>query len=126
LLAEVAAKINDFTSSTERREMLHWSRMLAGLRYDKNLISNIFKESDMLEESVIYQDILQKGERKIVRNQLEYRFGKLSETVLAQFEQLVIRKVEALGKALLDFKTQDDLTLWLEENAPARRKKAKS
>src|SRR5574341_1080935 len=63
LLSEVAARINQIKSRERRREALNWSRMLAGLRYDKSLIYRIMKESDMLEESVVYQDILQKGRR---------------------------------------------------------------
>jgi hypothetical protein len=31
--------------------------VLAGLRYDKDMVYRILKESDMLEESVVYQDI---------------------------------------------------------------------
>ena len=55
--------------------------MLAGLRYDTNLIYHTLKESNMLEESTVYQDILQKGEqrgeKKIALLQLEERFGKI-------------------------------------------------
>ena len=45
--------------------------------------------SDLLEESVVYQDIFQKGEqrgiereaRKLVMRQIELRFGKPSRTI---------------------------------------------
>ena len=123
LLAAVAEKISEIKSPAQRREALDWSRMLAGLRYDKNLIGKILKESDM-EESVIYQDILEKGEKKVVRLQLEGRFGKLSKVIQQNIERLVTDQVEALAKALLDFKTKDDLTLWFSRHAPMTGKRS--
>lgn len=141
LLSEVAAQINRIKSRERRRETLNWSRMLAGLRYDKGLIYQILKESDMLEESVVYQDILQKGrrrglqeglqkglrkgveqgERKVALSLLERRFGKLSQTVRRQIDQLVGEQLEALCEELLDFQTKADLTRWLKQYAPTRR-----
>ena len=85
----------------------------------------------MLEESVIYQDILQKGKlsglqegaeeeaRKVAMRLLELRLGKLSRTAQRQIERLVVEQLEALCEALLDFQTKDDLTRWLKQHAPA-------
>jgi predicted transposase YdaD len=132
LLGEVAAEINRIKSRERRREELNWSRVLAGLRYDKSLINQILKESDMLEESVIYQDILQKGRRrglqegaeeearKVAMRQLELRLGKLSRTVRRRIERLTLDQIEALCEALLDFQSKQDLTRWLRQHAPAR------
>ena len=82
----------------------------------------------MLEESSVYQDILQKGEvkeaRKLARRLLEHRFGRLSQTVQRQLEQFVLEQLEALSEALLDFQTKDDLSRWLKQNASARRAEA--
>ncbi len=123
LLGAVAAGINRIKSRDRRREALNWSRMLAGLRYNKNLIYQILKESDMLEESVVYQDILQKGEqkgeRKLAMLQLEERFGKLSPKIRKQIEHLPVEQIEELGKALLGFQSKQDLTRWLRQHAPA-------
>ena len=124
LLTAVAEKISEIKSPSQRRDTLYWSRMLAGLRYDKNLIGNILKESDMLEESVIYQDILEKGERKVLRRLLEQRFGKLSKVIQQNLERLVIDQLEALADALRDFKTKDDLTRWLSKHMPVSNKKS--
>ena len=132
LLSEVAAEIDRIESRELRREVLDWSRVLAGLRYKPSLVYQVFKESDMLEESSVYQDILQKGElkgevreaRKIARRQLEHRFGKLSQTVQRQLEQFVLEQLESLSEALLDFKSKDDLSRWLKQNASARRAEA--
>jgi predicted transposase YdaD len=127
LLGAVAAGINRIKSRERRREALNWSRMLAGLRYDKSLIYQILKESDMLEESVVYQDILQKGEqrgvqkgeRKLVMLLLGERFGKLSPKIHKQIERLPAEWIEELGKALLGFQSKQDLTRWLRQHAPA-------
>ncbi len=141
LLSEVAAQINRIKSRERRRETLNWSRMLAGLRYDKNLIYQILKEGDMLEESVVYQDILQKGRRrglqeglqkglqkgaeqearKVAIRQLERCFGKLTLKVRRQIDRLMVEQLEALCEELLDFQTKADLTRWLKQHAPARR-----
>ena len=129
LLGAVAAKINKIKSRKRRSETLNWSRLLAGMRYDKNLIEKIFKESDMLEESVIYQDILQKGEQRglqkgvqqgerlVALRQLEKKFGVLSHTVRQQIERLVTEQIELLCEALLDFQSKQDLTRWLKQHA---------
>jgi hypothetical protein len=82
--------------------------------------------SDLLEESVVYQDIFQKGfqqgveqgARKWVMRQLELRFGKLSRTIQRQIERLVVEQLEALCVALLYFQTKDDLTRWLKRSNP--------
>jgi predicted transposase YdaD len=143
LLGEVADRINRIKSPERRREALNWSRVLAGLRYDKGLIFKTLKESDMLEESVIYQDILQKGrqrglqegerkgERRGLRKGLEQgkkqvtlslltlKVGKLPLKLQRQVEQLALKQIEALSVALLNFKTKEDLIRWLKENGPA-------
>ena len=125
LLGHVAARINHIKDRKRRSETLNWSRMMAGLRYDKGLITAILKESDMLEESVIYQDIFRKGKRqgvqqgaeqevrKVATRQLERRFGKLSRTAQREIGQLGVERLEALCDALLDFKSKDDLARWL-------------
>jgi len=89
----------------------------------------------MLEESVVYQDILQKGrrsglqegrqkgveegKRELVMLLLEERCGKLSPKIRKQIEHLPAEQLEDLGKALLDFQSKQDLTRWLRQHAPA-------
>ena len=89
----------------------------------------------MLEESVIYKDILRKGRRqgkqegllqgeergtrKVATRQLERRFGKLSRSVLGEIEALSVGRLEMLCDALLDFKSKDDLTRWLKKQPRA-------
>jgi predicted transposase YdaD len=125
LLTEVAARIRRIKSRARRRETLNWSRVLAGLRYDKRLIYQTLKESDMLEESVVYQDIfrkgkqrgVQEGERKLALRLLERRVGKLSLKIQRQIESLPIERIEELCEALPNFKASDDLMAWLKQKA---------
>ena len=131
LLQEVAAGIEGIKARGPRSEALNGARVLAGLRYNKQLVYQILKENDMLEESVVYQDILRKGKRQgkqegiqqglltIVQQQLERRLGNLSPAVQRQFEGLAVAQLEELGLALLEFQTQEDMQTWF------RRQKAK-
>lgn len=83
----------------------------------------------MLEESVVYQDILRKGrkqglqqgaeqgERKLTLRLLERRIGKLSRPVQQKVERLTVEQIETLGEALLDFQSKSDLGRWLKQHA---------
>jgi len=80
------------------------------------------QDSDIMQESVIYQQILQQGqargleqgERLIITKQLTRRFGELPNTVQQQLQQLAIADLDALGEALLDFSSLDDVETWLQ------------
>src|SRR5262245_13749666 len=118
------------SANLRRRETLNLSRALAGVRYDKGLTYKILKESDMLEESVVYQDILQKGaqkglqqglqrERRLIMRQLERLIGKLSAKTRKQIEELDADQLEELGEAPVDFRSEKDLNAWIEQRAAA-------
>src|SRR5262245_56906752 len=73
----------------------------------------------MLEESVVYQDIFQKGElkglqheRKLVLRMLERLLGKLSAKSQKQVEQLGFEQLAILGEALFDFTSEKELAVW--------------
>ena len=53
----------------------------------------------------------------LVLRQLRRRLGPLSEDRRRAIERLPLRKIEALGEALLDFDSPDDLSRWLQKNA---------
>jgi Domain of unknown function (DUF4351) len=54
------------------------------------------------------------GERSLVQRLLTRRFGDLQDPIGVQISSLTIDRLEALGEALLDFTTIDDLTHWLD------------
>ncbi|NEO66844.1 MAG: DUF4351 domain-containing protein, partial [Moorea sp. SIO4G2] len=85
---------------------------------------------EIMEESVTYQDIIQKGVQKglqqgldrgkqeeallLVIRQLTLRLGLLDPVLQQQIEGLSITRLEELSEALLDFNTATDLAVWLE------------
>ena len=60
----------------------------------------------------------QAGESALVLRQLRRRLGPLPEARRRTIQNLSLPKIEALGEALLDFRSPEDLTRWLQKNAP--------
>jgi len=60
LLYQVANQVGKIEAPEIRRETLTCAQVLAGLRFDKQLIQRIFREG-VMRESVIYQEIIQEG-----------------------------------------------------------------
>ncbi|OCR02705.1 hypothetical protein BCD67_05840 [Oscillatoriales cyanobacterium USR001] len=115
--------------------------VLAGLRFEKNLIRQLFRE-DVMRESVTYQDILeqgvqqglqrgiqqgvqqgiqqgvqqgmQQGEVAILQRLISRRFGELEPQLNERIQKLAIPQLEDLGEALLDFSNVADLAAWLQ------------
>lgn len=104
----------------ERQNISACTQILAGLRYDKNLIQQLFRE-EIMQESVIYQDILQKGEQRgkkqealaLILRQLPRRIGSINPPLEEQIRSLSVPQLENLGEALLDFSSETDLINWL-------------
>ncbi len=69
----------------------------------------------------------QAGQSALVLRQLRRRLGPLPEARRRAIGKLSLPKIEALGEALLDFDSPEDLTRWMQKNAPpaASRKTAK-
>lgn len=56
------------------------------------------------------------GERSLVLRLLARRVGTLPAKIEAQVQALTLPQLEALGEALLDFASAEDLTGWLQQN----------
>jgi predicted transposase YdaD len=124
LLERTATEVGKIESESLRREISGYAQLMAGLRFDKKLIYQVFRE-DMMRESVIYQDILQQGEQKgrqegrqegelaLILRQLTRRVGAVSPKAEAQIRTLSLAQLETLGEALLDFSQPSDLDDWL-------------
>ncbi|NJM46520.1 MAG: DUF4351 domain-containing protein [Alkalinema sp. RU_4_3] len=67
---------------------------------------------------------MEKGERLLVLRLLKHKFGELPDLTLQQINALSIKKLGALGEALLDFAVIDDLEKWLKKNKPRRSTKS--
>ena len=74
-----------------------------------------------MEESVIYQDILQKGERnkafRIVSRKLNKRFGDINSTIIERIRVLSTAQLEVLALESLDFSGTSDLETCLNQHS---------
>jgi predicted transposase/invertase (TIGR01784 family) len=142
LLEQVAAQVARIESTEERRNVAASVALLAGLRFDPNLIKQLFRE-DIMKESAIYQEILQEGVRQgIERGQqfgravgraegwkdgeaaliirlLTRKLGAVDSATQERIRNLSSTKLEELGEALLDFSDATDLANWLRDRAYA-------
>ena len=81
-----------------------------------------------MQESVIYQDILQKGEQRglqkgevaVILRLLIRRFGAIEPEIEQQIRALSITQLDELAEALLDFSSQSDLVNYLVNISPAQ------
>jgi hypothetical protein len=71
-----------------------------------------------MKESVIYQDIIAKGEQqgaiKLILRQVSLICRELAPNVISKVRGLPLEQLEELGEALLDFQTEEDLRKWLD------------
>lgn len=141
LLNQFAQQVSRIESVQQRREASSYAQILAGLKFNKALIRQVFQEG-MMRESVIYQEILEEGLREgrqqgwqqgeqqgreeglrrgrheaavmLVLRQLTRRFGLLDETMRSSLTALPLNQLEDLSEALLDFAELSDLEQWLQ------------
>ncbi len=118
LLAQVAERAATIPDRRQRQNIAGCAEILAGLRFEKDLIRQFFRE-DIMRESVIYQDILQQGRRQealsLVIRQLNRRLGEVNLAAIERVQGLSIEQLEELGVALLDFSNAADLMAWFDQ-----------
>ncbi|MEH2088838.1 DUF4351 domain-containing protein [Nostoc sp.] len=120
LLTQVAVNVDMIEETDERQNISACVQVLAGLRFDKSLITQLFRE-EIMQESVIYQDILQKGEERgkkqealqLILRLLTRRVSAIEPEIEQQIRTLPITQLEDLAEALLDFSNQSDLVNYL-------------
>lgn len=120
LLSQVAEQIVKISDRETRKNTAAYTEILAGLRFDKSLIRRLLSE-DIMQESVIYQDILQKGEQKeafrFFYRLLNRRFGEIDSSIIERIRILSTEELEVLGEDFLSFSDVSDLVTWLEKNS---------
>lgn len=124
LLTQVAQEVAKISDRETRQNTAAYTEILAGLRFEKGLIRQLLSE-DIMQESVIYQDILHKGEQKgeqkeafrFLNRQLNRRFGEIGSSIIERIRVLSTEQLEALGEEFVDFSNISDLVAWLEQNA---------
>ena len=130
LLEQVVTQLDRIEEPRQRENLAACVDVLAGLRFDKNLVRQLLRE-EMMQESVTYQDILQKGLQQglqqgrqegkqeeallLLMRLLTRRFGELDPQLQERVRGLSLTQLEKLGEALFDFETVMDLAVWLEK-----------
>lgn len=127
VLQQVADQADAITERNVRGDVMAASAVLAGLVLDKDSIRQILR-SDVMRESVIYQDILQeglqegerrglqKGETTLVLKLLKRKFGIVPLEVQETIKSFSTAQLENLGESLLGFTSPEDLSSWLQQN----------
>ena len=122
-LRQVATQLDAIKNRRMQSNVTAAAAILAGLVLERGMIQQILRR-EIMQESVIYQDILQEGLQKgrqeegrsLILLQLTRKFGEVPPDVGSQIERLSLTQLEALGEALLDFSTLQELTSWLDNN----------
>ena len=96
LLDRAAQQISQIQPTQKQQEVSSYLQVLAGLKYNKDIIRRIFREG-IMRESVIYQEILQEG---LQEGRQEMTLKMLQEGVeielIARVTGLSIEQIQAL------------------------------
>jgi predicted transposase/invertase (TIGR01784 family) len=115
-LRQVAASVDEISEKRVQSNVAASAGILAGLLLKRDVINQILRR-DIMQQSVIYQDIKdegrQEGEQSLVLRQLSRRIGEVSSERKSQIQGLSLSQLESLGEALLDFTKSDDLDEWM-------------
>ncbi|MGB3636365.1 MAG: DUF4351 domain-containing protein [Rivularia sp. (in: cyanobacteria)] len=122
LLSQVAQSVARIPDRNTRQNIAAYTEILAGLKFEKNLIRQLLSE-DVMQESVIYQDILQKGRQQgkqqeafqFLMRLLTRRFGEIDSSIIERIRVLSTEKLEVLGEEFVDFSAISDLISLLEQ-----------
>lgn len=136
LLETVAERVSQIEPMSQRQEVSMVVQILAGLKYEKELIQSLFREG-MMRESVMYQEILaegreegiqlgkqegiqlgkqegrQEGELLVILRQMKRRFGELPTSLETRLKSLKVAEIETLAEAIFDFSDIEDVQQWL-------------
>ncbi|WP_254048061.1 DUF4351 domain-containing protein [Synechococcus sp. BDU 130192] len=132
LLQQVSQQLDRIEDRTEQLNLKAATQILAGIKFTDAMIEQFFQE-ELMQESVIYQKIfnrgiaqgveqglqqglqqgIEEGEFTLLTKLLSRRLGLLDAAVLKRLRQLSRLQLEALGEALLDMQSRADLDQWL-------------
>lgn len=137
LLNRVAEEVKMIENKDERGVISTCTQVLAGLRFKKDRIQQVFKEG-MMRESVIYQDILQEGvqegwnkgwnkgqqegwqkgqqegELRVITRFLQQTYGPLDEALQEQLHKLSLSQLEELIEQMFAFHDMSEVKYWLQ------------
>jgi predicted transposase YdaD len=122
-LREVSSLIDNINDRREQSNIIAATSLLAGLVLEKNVVRSILRE-EIMQESTIYQDIIQEGRQQgiqqgkadLVLRLLKRRVSNLNPDEETRIANLSEKQLEALGEALFDLSSREDLLTWLDNN----------
>ncbi len=118
LLAQVAERVAKISDIAEQQSIAGCLGILAGLRFDKDLIHQLLRE-DIMRESVIYQDIWERSRKEeavsFMLRLINKRFPEVDSSLIERIKILSSEQLENLGEALLDFTNVSDLQAYLDQ-----------
>ncbi|BBD62503.1 hypothetical protein NIES2109_53470 [Nostoc sp. HK-01] len=126
LLSQVAQSLARISDRNTRQDIVAYTEILAGLKFEKGLIRQFLSE-DVMQESVIYQDILQKGQQqgkeqgkqeeafRFLMRLLTRRFGEIDSSIIERIRVLSTEQLEVLGEEFVDFSAISDLITLLQQ-----------
>lgn len=123
MLQQVVERLAELPDLAEKNNLMAATSILSGLRLEGNVISRLIR-SEMMRESVIYQEILAQGEARgevkeaqtLIFRLLARRVGNISPDLQVRVKALSLDRLEELGEALLDFTGLADLEGWFIQN----------
>jgi hypothetical protein len=119
-IAEIMAMpVEDKRRATALRVLSNWKVISeqVGVENEEDEVFAMALSQAFLElEQEIRQQSREDEARSLVLRLLTRRLGSVSEEEQAQITALPLEQLEALGEALLDFRTVEDLRAWLSTN----------
>ena len=121
-LRQVAARVEAIPEMRVQSNVAASTGILAGLLLKRDFINQVLRR-DIMQQSVIYQDIKDEGRQEegqsLILRQLLRRIGEVTPKMRSQIQTLSLTQLEALGEALLDFTKPDDLDEWMRSRSVA-------
>lgn len=101
LLSRVAQQVANIETTAQKGQITSCTEILAGLRFDDNLIKQLFRE-DVMQESVVYQRILREGKEQGLRTSivdaLQSRFGSVPTNLTEKLALLTPEVLQQLNR----------------------------
>ena len=125
LLTRVSEALTAIENPQKRRELATGCYILGGVKFQQQQLIHFIRE-EVMEESVTYQAILQKGLEQgleqgsqqeglsLVKRLIQRRLGTLSTQLEQRIDNLSLSQLENLAEALFEFNHWDELTHWLD------------
>ena len=119
ILQQISGLIEDIPNKREQSHVAATTAILAGLVLNKQFIQRILRR-EIMRESVIYQDIRAEEAANVVFRLLKRKIGEVSQELQIKIQDLSVESLEDLAEALLDFKSESELKVWLDNNFSPR------